>query len=248
MSGLLIIIQSRLGSSRLPRKVLLPFYNNEGILEILIKRLKNAGLLEHTALATTKELSDDAIVEIAEKYHCKVFRGDTNNVLKRFVDTAHHFSARKIIRICSDNPFIDISRIRNLIDSNISSDFDYGAYMISGKPSILTHYGFWAEYVTLDALKRVQELTIEPLYLEHVTNYIYTHPEIFKLNWLSEIPLPEGIRLTTDTLTDFELNKALYKELCAGGEEFGIEDVLKILETKPDVVEIMKREINANKK
>ncbi|MBL8028655.1 MAG: glycosyl transferase family 2 [Fibrobacteres bacterium] len=249
LDGFGIVCQVRMGSTRLPGKVMLPFFDDESILDVVIKKLLKLGLLSKTIIATTNNSADDKICDAAAKYGCLVFRGEEHNVLKRFIDTAKQFSLDKIIRICSDNPFLDSNRLLQLVKIGTTTTSHYVAFNVSGKPSIQTHFGFWAEYVTLAALEKVQ--TTAPVgsnYHEHVTNYIYTHPEEFKIKWIQEKPLLDGIRLTIDTPDDFEISKTLYHKLSSMYDTFGIEEVVKLLDTMPDVVNKMRLQINANKK
>ena len=75
--------------------------------------------------------------------------------MNRFISAAEQYNAQKIIRVCSDNPFLDINSIKKLIETiNENPSADYISFNINGIPSIKTHYGFWTEYVTLNTLKK----------------------------------------------------------------------------------------------
>jgi len=100
-----IIIQARLSSSRLPRKVLMPFVNNKSILQILIENLLKVFSKDQIILATTKSDIDDELEKFAINNKLNYFRGEESNVLKRFIDCAEHFKVSNIIRVCADNPF-----------------------------------------------------------------------------------------------------------------------------------------------
>ena len=166
------IIQARSGSTRLPNKILLPFYNGKSILDLMLEKLSSINGT-NILVATTTNMKDDAVVNIAKKYNIAYFRGSENDVLNRFISAAEQYNAQKIIRVCSDNPFLDINSIKKLIETiNENPSADYISFNINGIPSIKTHYGFWTEYVTLNTLKKIRDLTDEPLYHEHVTNYI----------------------------------------------------------------------------
>ena len=108
MENLGIIIQARTGSTRLPFKMTLPFFNDRGILELLLSRLKKAGLADKTIVATTENVRDDIICNIARNAGVSYFRGSESDVLDRFIQAANHYYVSKIIRICADNPFLDI--------------------------------------------------------------------------------------------------------------------------------------------
>src|SRR5574344_3094459 len=210
------IIQARLGSTRLPGKILLPFSENKSIIEILLSKLNSISSNAKIIVATSNDTSNDKLVD-AIKNQAVIYRGSENDVLNRFICAAENNSIDRIIRICSDNPFIDIDGLKQILDVAKTTDADYVGFQINGKPSIQTHFGFWAEYVTLNSLKRVAQITNDSLWHEHVTNYIYFHPEKgFKIKWLSTPTFINGrndIRLTIDTKEDFKSAKAIYHAL-----------------------------------
>ncbi len=111
-----IIIQARTGSTRLPNKMILPFYNGKGILQILLERIKKKYNNQYTIiLATTTNKNDEKIAEIGEKTGVEIYRGSENDVLKRFINAALSYNIFGIIRVCADNPLLDVNHIENLI-------------------------------------------------------------------------------------------------------------------------------------
>lgn len=247
-----IIIQAREGSSRLKNKMTLPFYQSKGILEFVLDRLISADLGIPIIMATTIEERDDKLVEIANRYKIKTFRGEEDNVLNRFILAAKESQINKIIRVCADNPFLDIESIRQQIIDFKFSDNDYLCYCTSGsKPTILTHYGFWTEGVTLKALLKTQQKTIEPIHLEHVTNYIYSNPTEFTIQ-SNEIPLEiekrEKIRLTVDTIDDFNLASRIANDLISENNTISLESIVNYLDKNPDFENIMIKQILNNSK
>lgn len=210
-----VIIQARTGSTRLPNKVVLPFHQETSILEILLQKLLVFKDTYEIVLATTDAEDDKVLVDIAKKYGIKYYTGDQLDVLQRFVDAATEFGIDTIVRICSDNPFLDSGFIANMIDHFKSHpELDYLSYKNHmGTPAIKTHLGLFAEIVTLDALKRVQKHTDDKLYKEHVTNYVYANPEDFKVHLL-EMPdyliERDDLRFTIDDPDDFTNLGKLY--------------------------------------
>lgn len=254
MEKLGIIIQARLGSTRLPNKMTLPFYDKKGILEILLLRMKKALSENDTPiiLATTTNPLDAELEELGNKLEIPVVRGSETNVLDRFIQAANRFNIASIIRICADNPFLDMTKLQELIAVNKNEGVDYYAYATSQfKPTILTGYGFWGEFVTLAALQRIDEFTNDPLYREHVTNYIYTHPDEFKIQYAvidKTIEDREDIRLTVDTQTDFTMTKLIYADLLKNNIPIKAEAIVDFIATKPEWLEIMRNEMMVNKK
>lgn len=254
-----LILQARTGSTRLPGKMTLPFYEGRGVLEILLSRLRDAsGFLgvEGIMVATTLNPSDDAIAEIARASGVEVYRGSEADVLSRFIGAAETVGADRIIRVCADNVFLDIESLRFLVESLKNRVADYVSFRTSeGRPSILTHFGFFAEGVRTEALRRVAEMTDAPLYHEHVTNFIYTHPEEFRIELYpveDRAPGLEGypdLRLTMDTAEDFELQKDIYGALSERGVPVTPRHIIDYLEREhPEYFEVMRRVIARNGK
>ena len=243
-----LIVQARVGSTRLPNKILLPFFEQKSIISLIIEKLKS---LPNTTivLATTTNEKDTILADTAKSLHIKSYRGSENDVLARFICAAKQYNATRIIRICSDNPFLDIASLKELVEIGEQSNNDYVSFLVNDKPSIKTHFGFWAEYVTLEALEKVQAATQESIYHEHVTNYIYTHPQDFKIEWLKTPEVLQGredIRLTIDTQQDFIDAQEIYKHYV--DNNMTIEDLVGYLDQNPSLLEKMKKEIKLNTK
>ncbi|UPQ79293.1 glycosyltransferase family protein [Flavobacterium azooxidireducens] len=252
LSPITIIIQARMGSTRLPKKMLLPFEEQKGVLEILIDKILHLKSEISIVLATTTNPADDKLALLAKQKNILVFRGDEEDVLKRFIDAAEKFSAQRIIRVCADNPFLDINSLLELIEFCKQSNhiFDYVGFRVNQLPSIKTHFGFWTEFVTLEALKKVYQSTDLNLYHEHVTNFIYENPNDFKIHWLLVDESVEGrtdIRMTLDTLEDFENLKNLYSELKSEYKQIpNIKTIVAFLDKKHHFLDCMIKEINSN--
>lgn len=244
------IVQARSGSSRLPQKILLPFFEGKSLLELLIDKLSTIENSE-IIIATSQSPANDEIEMITRSKGVSCYRGAENDVLDRFIRAAEAYDASRIIRVCSDNPFLELDSIRKLIAFNEENTFDYAAFRIADKPSIQTHYGFWTEYVTLDALKRVAAATSETLYHEHVTNYIYTHAHEFRIGWLAgpeALETHENIRLTIDTDEDFQAAQQIYRDLSTHNQYATIADIVDYLDGHPQYYESMKNQIIKNSK
>lgn len=249
-SNLGIVLQARTGSTRMPEKVILPFSGDQSILDLLLEKVKKTGV--PTVLATTTSTGDDRICRVAEKHAIPVFRGSENDVLDRFVQAAQEFGFEKIIRVCADNPFLDLASMNQLIAEFENSDADYLSFQLEGnKPSILTHFGFWTEAVRLNALERAQKLTAEKLYHEHVTNFIYGNPELFKVRFIPADPLVysrKDIRMTLDTPEDFAIQQGIFEAIIRENSNFAIREIIAWLDRHPEIIERMKNEIRKNQK
>ncbi len=245
-----IILQARTGSTRMPQKVILHFYQEKSILDLLLEKVKKLGV--PVVLATTVNPSDDRICALAAKHEVPVFRGSENDVLDRFIQAARQFGFSKIIRVCADNPFLDFAGMQTLIAEFSNSNADYLGFQLAGnKPSILTHFGFWTEAVSLDALEKAQKLTVEKLYHEHVTNFIYGNPALFNVQFIQADPLVfsrTDIRMTLDTPEDFEIQQKIYAAISKEKPNFGIPEIVSWLDQHPEILELMKMEILKNQK
>lgn len=245
-----IILQARTGSTRMPEKVIKPFFGDQSILDILIGKVKKLNV--PAVLAITENPSDDRICDLAARHDFPVFRGSENDVLDRFIQAARKHSFSKIIRVCADNPFLDPESMKTLITKFEQSDADYLSFQLAGnKPSILTHFGFWTEGVKLSALEKAAQMTSEKLYHEHVTNFVYGNPEFFKVQFIQASPLVfsrTDIRMTLDTPEDFEIQKEIFAQLSTENPNFAIPEIVAWLDRHPEILEIMKNEIRRNQK
>jgi len=124
--------------------------------------------------------------------------------------------------------------------------------MLQGNlPSIKSHLGFWGEVVSLSALKRVSKLTTEKYFLEHVTNYLYSYPAKFNINFIRAPKATfarKDIRLTVDTKEDFELMQELYDNLIKLKSDFSIEEIIVFLDQNRQYLKFMHEQIERNKK
>ena len=225
-----IIIQARTGSTRLHNKILLPFYGGQRIIDILIGNIKQACADKTIVLATTDRPQDDILAEVAREAGICCYRGDEDNVLDRFIRAAATFNLDRFIRVCSDNPFLRPDSFRAFFEEHDARPADYIAY------------GF--------ALRRAAAATQEKLYIEHVTIYLYTHPEAFSVRLL---PLPDelegrlDLRFTLDTMEDFTLLQELYVAFCEQTDH-SIHALLRLVEAHPEYRVKMLENIAKNEK
>jgi spore coat polysaccharide biosynthesis protein SpsF len=242
-----VIIQARNGSTRLPNKMVLPFYQKKTILEVQLAKLS---IFPNLILATTDLEIDDELATTAIKNNALVYRGSEKNVLQRFTEAAKHHNLTTVIRICADNPFLNIELLKMLLKNY--NDEDYFSFMFKdGTPTILTHLGVFGEITSTEALIKASEATTESIYLEHVTNYIYTHKNSFNTK---TIHLPEtlvnaeNIRLTVDTLNDFNTVKHLFEKFPNIHSIFDLQKLINHINSNPILFRNMTDEIIRNTK
>lgn len=246
-----IIVQARMSSTRLPGKILKPFYGSKTLLETLLDTLHNQNEVP-VIIATSLNKNDDQLYNFLSGKGENIFRGSESDVLDRFIKAAEEYNFDGIVRVCSDNPFLSREGILSLIEKARNSHADYIGYSINNKPSILTHFGFWGEYVRLSALKRVAATTeIDSPAHEHVTYHVYNNPNLFECEWIDCPDFLQGrddIRLTIDTIDDFKNASVVYSEMKKKTNGFSLEDVVDFLDSHKDIKESMIKRIQENKK
>lgn len=246
-----IIIQARMGSTRLPGKILKQFYGGKTLLETLLDNLHKVEGAKVIVATSVSENNDQLESFLHEKGEL-VYRGSENDVLERFIKAAEANGVDGIVRICSDNPFMDWHGVSALVEKAQKSDADYIGFRINDTPSILTHFGFWGEYVTLAALKKVYATTElgTPAH-EHVTFHVYKHSDEYKCEWIAGPDFLEGrddIRLTIDTPDDLQNALKVYSDLKVKDENFTLKDVVEYLDAHEEIKQSMLKNIFQNKK
>lgn len=247
-----IVIQARSGSTRLPAKILLPFDGELRIIDIILHNIRQACPDKKIVLATTTGQADDCIAEIADDAGVLCFRGSENDVLSRFVGAADKFGIDRLIRVCSDNPFLRADTFNDMFRTHDTMPgTDYLAYAFpDGRPTIKSHLGLYAELTTAEALRRAAAATKEQINIEHVTIYLYTHPETFRCRFMQ---LPEivcrrtDIRLTLDTRADFDILRRLHRQYCESTDK-SVESLIALIDANPEYGRIMKQNIQQNEK
>ena len=234
------IIQARENSSRLPGKILLKEFNGKNVLNIISENINNT-FKKHKCIISTGNINNNKkIVSFCKNNNLLYFCGSEDDVLSRFIDTAEYFELDRIIRICSDNLFLNMEYMKALIDV-WDNDIDYLSYKDDELPVIKTHYGFFAECVTRDALIKIAESKdIVNTDKEHVTAYIYNNKDKFNIKYLN-IPdilkkLTYDLRLTLDTPDDLKIIKEIFNYT---GDTQNIAKILDYIENNVQIKNIM---------
>lgn len=240
-----------MGSTRLPGKILKKFYKEKTLIEILLENLHKIEYAK-VIIATSVNKDNDYLEKFLLDKGEIVYRGSENDVLERFIKAAETYDVDSIIRICSDNPFMDWQGIERLVEKAKNSEADYIGFRINDTPSIKTHFGFWGEYVTLEALKRVAVSTVKetPAH-EHVTIHIYTNPHEYKCEWIECPGFLQGrndIRLTIDTMDDFLNAQKVFRDLKLKNENFSLPDIISYIDENENLRKSMLNIIDNNKK
>jgi spore coat polysaccharide biosynthesis protein SpsF len=224
------VIQARMGSTRLPGKVLKPIAGKP-LLWHIVHRLKRSQLIEQIAVATSTNPRDDAIVEWAKDNNVACIRGPEDNVLARFARAAEILDADVIVRVSSDAPFIDAGFVDHLITSLLEQN---GDYVLLEDGAETAHEG--VDPFTRRALDRLMmDAGSDPAAREHVTGYFKLHPDFVRVARAPAYPelAREGARLTIDTPDDLTFVETLHERLDAKAGEASLSDLLLLLEREP---------------
>lgn len=232
----IIIVQARMTSTRLPAKIMMTVLG-KSLLEHQIIRLRRVNLADDICIACTTNKDDEPIVNLAKNLNVPFFRGSEHNVLSRYYGAALEYKAEHIVRVTSDCPIIDPIELDYLISSyhSYSGLIDYTS---SGGSVRSYPRGMEAEIFSMEALSIANQEARENYEFEHVTPFIYTHPEKFKISEYSFNKDESHHRWTVDTIEDFQLVKKIIEELFPKNQNFTIRDVLALLSRNPSWIEI----------
>lgn len=230
-----VIVQARMGSTRLPNKVLLDI-EGEPTLWRVINRLSYTKTVDEIIIATTESPSDDAIENFAKENGIKYFRGSENDVLDRYYQCAKNHQADTIVRITADCPLID-PRVVDKIVGFFKEHQDIYDYVSNVIPPTFPD-GLDTEVFSFSALEKAWKEAKYTSEREHVTAYIYKNPNKFKLYNITNDIDYSALRWTLDTENDLIFIREVYKMLGKDNEIFYMEDVIQLLNKNPELKNI----------
>jgi spore coat polysaccharide biosynthesis protein SpsF len=231
-------IEARMTSSRLPGKVLLEAAGKP-LLEHMIERLRRVRALDEIVIATTEESASDPIAELADRLGVGCFRGSEEDVLARVLGAAQAYDAELIVETTGDCPLIDPGVVENVIARFREGGVDY----CSNTLERTYPRGMDVQAFPAAVLEEVATLTDDPADREHVSLYIYEHPERYRLrSVVSDRPETGELRLTVDTPEDYALIKAVFEALYPADPAFSLAEILAFLDQRPDLT-ALNREI-----
>ena len=228
------IIQVRMGSTRFPGKSLRPIAGLP-MLEHIINRLKHVPEIDLILLAIPQKESEIPLVEHAHRLKIPVFQGSEKDVLERFIKAGESVQTKQVVRVCGDNPLIDIPLLNSLLQEHFSEKADY---TIPRGPVPL---GSSCEVICFETLKKISALAKSSIYREHVTTWFNDHPSDFKIKYVN----PPGylkdcnFRLTIDTKQDLLLMEKIFKDLPHSPScPLNLEKAIEYLNTNPEVASL----------
>lgn len=225
----LAILQARTSSTRLPGKVLLDLMGEPMILR-QIERIKNSKQTDLLVVATSTDSSDDLLTETLIANGVIVRRGSLDNVLDRFVAIVKEFNPQNVIRLTADCPLTDSKLIDEVILSHAVSNADYSSNSLE-----LTYPdGLDVECFKTSTLLSLEEKSLSSMETEHVTYGIYTRPESYTLNPVTQCVDHSSLRWTVDVAEDLDFVRWVYSNLYEQNHNFSYADILELIENNPE--------------
>ena len=226
------IIQARMGSTRLPGKVMKIIDGKNPSLIYTINQLKACKTLDKIIVATTNLHEDDEIVNYLENFDVDVFRGSSDDVLDRYYQCAKHYDFSSIVRITADCPLIDPTLVDQGIKLFQSKDYDY---VTNTFPRTFPD-GNEIEIFSISALENSWKNAKLPSEREHVTPYFKNNVNLFHIENFSNCKNISHLRWTIDYHEDFELVKILISKI--NSRPIYLDKILKILDSEPELIKI----------
>lgn len=226
-----IVIQARMTSTRLPGKVMKEVLGKP-LLQVQLERLKHVRNVDEIIVATTINDTDRPIVELCKSLSIPIFRGSEEDVLERYYQAAVAYEVDIVIRITSDCPVIDPRVVEQVIDFYLSrqGSVDY----VSNTLVRTFPRGMDTEVFSRQVLEQAYRSATKASEREHVTLYIYSHSELYRIGNYPYYQDASHHRWTVDTIEDFELIKRIIEHLYPADPLFSLEDILELLKRYPE--------------
>lgn len=232
-----VIIQARMGSSRLPGKVMMKITEKDTVLSFLIQQLSYCKLIDKIVIATTDLREDDLIVKQASDMSVECFRGDALDVLDRYYFCAKKFMFSDIVRITSDCPLIDPQIVDNVIRIFKSNSYDY----VTNSLNRTFPYGTETEAFSFNVLKKTWKNARKPSEREHVTPYIYNHKDLFRIFNVENAENISHLSWTIDRINDLKLVQNIVLKI--KNRPILLDDILDLIKKEPELLNINKERI-----
>ncbi|HOE70135.1 MAG TPA: glycosyltransferase family protein [Brevefilum sp.] len=232
-SSVVAIIQARMGSSRLPGKVLKEVCGKPMLVR-QVTRVRRASSIGQVVVATTLDPEDNRIAQMCRKFGIPYFRGSPHDVLDRYYRTAGLFRAETIVRLTGDCPVVDPRFIDRTVHSFFETKADFAANRLPPPLKRTTPIGMDTEVVSFDNLARAWCEAEQKHEREHVMPYFYQQEGRFKVVLIDHEPDLSHYRLTVDTPEDLALIQQIY-EYFECTDEFSLDEIISLLEQRPDL-------------
>ena len=232
------IIQARIDSTRLPGKVLLPL-GEQPMLWHVVRRVRAAPGVDQVVVATSEEGRNDPIRDFCRAHDIPCFSGSETDVLDRFYQCANAYCADPILRITADCPLIDSHLIGRVLECYRAGGYDHFGLAAGAGASTMDARrfpdGLDVECFSVEALTDAWKSAQSELEREHVTPYIWKHPEVFAVERVELSRDLSKFRVTVDEPIDLEVVAQITESLSPRNSLFGIEAVADFLQAHPDL-------------
>lgn len=230
-----VIIQARIGSTRLPAKVMKKI-QGKTVLEHVIERVKQSKLIDEIIVATTLNEKDSLIENESLRCGVKVFRGSEDDVLARYYYAAKKYDLNVVVRITSDCPLIDPIVIDNIIELYLRNKFDIISNASGNQLDRTFPRGLDTEVFSFDILESAHNNAQQKYQREHVTPYIYENAK--QVFYFKNIVDYSKYRWTLDTEEDFILISEIYKRFYKDKHDFYLSDIINFFDSEPNLINI----------
>ncbi|MBU1123639.1 glycosyltransferase family protein [Patescibacteria group bacterium] len=217
-----------MSSTRLPEKVLIDV-KGKPMLHYVVSRTKRSKTIQDVILATSLSPDDDKIEVFCKARDINCFRGDLDDVLKRFYDAALAYNADAVVRITADCPLIDPDVIDKAVDKFCSGEFDY----VSNAVERTYPDGLDVEVIGIKALKQAHKEAKLRSEREHVTPYFFKNPDVFKIGHIINDEDHSNLRWVVDEPRDLAFVREVFEHFDT--EDFVMDDILKVVQENPQL-------------
>ena len=229
------ILQARMGSTRLPGKVMAQIAGRP-MLQHIIDRALRAKRVAQVVVATTQLPADDSIEALAVASGVTCYRGSEHDVLDRYYQAARQFNAEIIVRLTGDNPLVEGEFIDWCIEEFLNTT-PLPDYLDTGSSKRFP-YGLSVEVFTFAALETAWREGQAMTQREHVTSFVRENPDRFRIKSLSSVEDNSNMRWTVDTVADLDRTRALYSALDLGARVVSYEDLLAYIRANPHLARV----------
>ncbi|MGA2331292.1 MAG: glycosyltransferase family protein [Syntrophales bacterium] len=225
------IVQARMSSKRLPGKVMMDIAGKPMLFHV-VSRVQKAQKIDHVVVATSNHYEEDTIEKFCRRESISCFRGSLDDVLDRYYRAASLFAAEVIVRLTADCPLLDHDLIDQVVHAFHSGHADYASNALE----CTYPDGLDTEVFSRSVLENTWQNAKLKSEREHVTPYIYKHPEQFRIVKIKHSENLSHFRWTVDDHTDLEFVRSIFE--CMGKLYFGMTDVLNLLQQHPEICQL----------
>lgn len=244
--NIVIVVQARRGSTRLPGKIMMPLVGAP-LLVRMVERVQAAKTPVKVVVATTIESIDDKVEELCKEYGIECFRGHPTDLLDRHYKAGEVYNADIVVKIPSDVPLIDPKVIDKVLQYYLNNEDKYD--FVSNLHPATYPDGNDVEVMPMDILETAYNEALKEMEREHTTPFIWENPKRFRIGnveWDTGKDYSMSHRFTIDYPEDYEFIKRVYDELYDKNTEFGLDEILNLLNEKPEIYDINKKYAGVN--